>query len=454
MTSRLEQAKAVADAVLYEGYLLYPYRASAEKNQARWQFGVLTPPSYVDTGEHSAARTECLIEPGEDPVLHLRVRYLQVQARTVERACVGGYERVDSLTCNGKEYLSWDEAVECEQDFVLRLADLRGGELVVAVGSAARRLVEELPGGAGRIVRERWPVEGELRCSVESLPGPFGVVRLRCVLANISSWEAVDAVRPVALRRSMIAAHTVLALTDAEFISLLEPPEWAKGYVEDCVNEHTFPVLLGRDGDTDSMLSSPIILYDYPEIAPESQGEFYDSTEMDEMLTLRTLTMTEEEKRQARATDDRAAAIMDRVGDIPTEFLERLHGAVRYLRPVRRAAAPVEDITERPGVPWWQPGADDSVSPESDSVLVNGISVGKGSKVVLRPGSRRSDAQDMFLAGKIATVEAVLFDVDEQTHIAVRVLDDPAAELQVAHGRFRYFAPNEVEPVREGQVHR
>ena len=109
-----------------------------------------------------------------------------------------------------------------------------------------------------------------------------------------------------------------------------------------------------------------------------------------------------------------------------------------------RAAAPTE-----PPVPWWDPAADASVDPERDRVTVAGVAIGKGSRVVLRPRLNGTDAQDMFLAGRLATVHAVLSDVDGSYHLAVTLDDDPAAELQSAHGRFRYFLPDEVEPVGE-----
>jgi hypothetical protein len=102
-------------------------------------------------------------------------------------------------------------------------------------------------------------------------------------------------------------------------------------------------------------------------------------------------------------------------------------------------------------VPWWDPEADASVSPDTDSVLVAGRPVARGSRVTLRPGAgqpggRRADAQDMFLAGREALVEAVLRDVDEVAYLAVSLADDPAADMQAAHGRFLYFMPDEVEP--------
>jgi hypothetical protein len=154
---------------------------------------------------------------------------------------------------------------------------------------------------------------------------------------------------------------------------------------------------------------------------------------------------------------------MDRMDNMPPEMLERMHGAIRYLKSVPGSAAahphpepgfpaapddPFADpILDRPQVPWWDPGADTSVSPETDHVVVNGVSVARGSRVRMRPGSRRADAQDLFLVGRTALVEAVLHDVDGQVHVAVTPDHDPAADLQRSHGRFLYFAPDEIEPI-------
>jgi hypothetical protein len=198
-----------------------------------------------------------------------------------------------------------------------------------------------------------------------------------------------------------------------------------------------------------------VIQYDHPEIAAESAGELFDATEIDEILTLRTMALTDAEKAQARATDPRAAEIMDRLDDMPAEMLERMHGAIRYLRsvPAQGPAAPgdsFDPILDRPLVPWWDPGSDSSVSPETDHVVINGAKVARGSKVRMRPGSRRADAQDLFLVGRTAEVEAVLHDVDGQVHVAVSPEHDPAAELQRSHGRFLYFAPDELEPIDPG----
>ena len=192
------------------------------------------------------------------------------------------------------------------------------------------------------------------------------------------------------------------------------------------------------------MLSSPIILYDYPCVAAESPGDMYDATEIDEILALRTMTLTDDEKSAARATDRRAAAIIERVDNLPGEVLERLHGAVRYLR----QSAPKPE-SRADAVPWWNPGADESVSPDSDHVEIDGIAVAKGSRVRLKPGLRRSDAQDLFVQGRVATVEAVFSDVDDRQYLAVTLTDDPATELHRWHGRYLYFYPDEVEPLSE-----
>lgn len=415
----LEAARAIADAVLYEGYLLYPYRAGSVKNRMRWQFGVFVPPGFTTTEEPSSCQTECLLDGGLDggAVLHVRSRFLHVQART------------------SRDAPPYDEAAEREIDVVWRLADLLEEERVRDT---------RIPGGretADGITRTWQPLDVRIRASAERLPGPYGLVRLRLRLENTSDWTGEE--RPEALRHSPVAAHTLIAVTGGTFLSLLDPPEWARPAVGACRNHGTWPALI----DDDVVLSSPIILDDRPEIAAESPGDLFDATEIDEILSLRTMTLTEEEKREARATDPRAAEIIDRVDAMPPELLERLHGAIRSPGPRRGWDADRDEVpvftTDKP---WWDPGADASVCPETDRVTVAGREVGRGSKVRLRP-SGRADAQDMFVSGRVATVEAVLFDVDGSRHLAVTIDEDPGTDMRRAQGRFWYFDPDDVEPL-------
>jgi hypothetical protein len=447
-----DEARAIADAVLLEGYVLYPYRASAQKNKMRFQFGVLTPRPVAEagTGETWFSQTECLIEIDEQDsavpdALQLRTRFLQLQARTVEEATPDGFRDVEVLEVDGTHIPAWDEGVEREVDATSSLAELLSGR-AVDFRIPGGEDVEEVRGAdgsvVGRIRRRRQELTGVVDLAVQRFGGPYPLVKLRARVENHTPWEDPSAPRNEAMRGSLLAAHTVLATRGGKFVSLLDPPWWASPAVEECENLHTFPVLVGQDRD-DVMLSSPIILYDRPSIAPESAGELFDGLENDEILTLRTMVLTDEEKRQVRGTDPRGAALLDRVDGLPPEMMERLHGAIRELRSVtdtRPDAGPL---------PWWEPGADDPASPDTDVVLVGGVAVRRGWRVRLHPSraQRRADAQDMFLEDRQAVVDHVRVDVDGQRYLAVTLADDVNADLHARTGRFLYFSAEEIEPL-------
>lgn len=151
---------------------------------------------------------------------------------------------------------------------------------------------------------------------------------------NQSTLPPDTASREHALLCSLLSAHLILTLTNGEFISLLDPPDQFSDTVKACHNVGNFPVLVGNEGEHDMMLCSPILLYDYPQIAPESAGDFFDSTEMDEMLTLRVMTLTDAEKHEMRFANDHARALLDRTERTAREQLQRTHGAIRTMRPV------------------------------------------------------------------------------------------------------------------------
>jgi hypothetical protein len=249
-----------------------------------------------------------------------------------------------------------------------------------------------------------------------------------------------------AIARSLIGTHIIAEAIGGEFISLLDPPDHAADAAAGCRQHRCFPVLAGAPGERDLLLISPIILYDHPEIAEQSEGALYDACEIDEILTLRVMTMTEEEKAQARATDSLAAQIIDRCDAMSPEAMQRLHGVLRDPHRGHRAEEPglIPEIPE--GIEWWDPLADTAVRPDIDAVLVNGVRVARGSRVRLHP-ARRADAQDLFFSGKTARVTSVHEDVDGNQHVGVVVDDDPAADLHDWYGRYLYFAPDEVEPL-------
>ncbi|GIF00590.1 hypothetical protein [Paractinoplanes rishiriensis] len=390
----LEAARQVADAVLYEGYLLYPYRASAAKNRSRWQFGVLGPPV---AGEGAFAEPpdlsmQCLVAPGTSAAVTVHLRFLQLQART--------------------SALSWDEAVEHE--ITVPLVPLTGtADFPVSVPGGVSSDIFDISSGDAQIVRRRWPLTAVLHTAAEA---DADLVRLTVAVTNEHAGPVAS--KEEAVRHSLLGAHLLLEAHDATFVSVQDPPDHAVAAAARCRQRRCWPVLAGSDT---VLLGAPIILYDHPQVAAESPGALFDSTEIDEILTLRVMTMTDDEKAEARATDPRAATIVDRCDNLTPADLESLHGT------------------------WREPGTEPSTEPGAESVLINGVRVAKGSLVRVQP-TRRADAQDIFYAGQIARVTAVLSDLDGATHVAVVLVDDPAADLHDWYGRYLYFAPEELDP--------
>lgn len=380
----------IADTVLYEGYLLYPYRASAVKNRFRWQFGIVAPRAWSACGgEPWQIRTECLIE-GRQAAVEITVRFLLVEERT------------------NADGLPWETGVERRIEI---------GPVVLDELRRASRIVPfEIPAADGAI-------SGRTCISYEDAGG---LGKLHVEIENLSELpEPCD--RGVAMRHSLVGTHTLLAVEGGEFVSLTDPPFHARAAAQSCSNLHTWPVLAGPRGERKTMLSSPIILPDYPEVARESAGNLYDATEIDELLTLRVMTLTDEEKRQACATDDRAREIVERSNSIPREMFERLHGALRGMAPL-----PVEQ--------FFNPASEE---PERRTVETASGPVSRGARVRLAP-KRRSDTMDMFLAGRTATVESVHTDVEDRVYVAVSVDDDRIAGRR-DYNRFYYFYPDEIE---------
>ena len=306
----LDAVRKMADAVLYEGYILYPYRASSQKNQSRWQFGVVMAPAYAaaDESEACATRAECVLEHTGQPSVTVLLRFLQVQRRT---------------SAEGE----WDEAVEREVEVTADAAALLGAGLTheFAVEGGEER--------SDDAVRRREPLAGAITVRAAEVPGPWRAVRLQVLVENRTELAVTPRSRDDALPTALIAAHTIITVTGGDFISMTDPPEWAAPAVAECRNEGGWPVLADPDGGRKVVLSSPIILYDHPELAAESPGELYDGTEIDEILTLRTLALSDAEKAEARATDPRAAALLDRVRvDGPAD-----HGAAARDDPVAAA---------------------------------------------------------------------------------------------------------------------
>ncbi|MBO0744005.1 MAG: hypothetical protein J2P43_03220 [Candidatus Dormibacteraeota bacterium] len=391
---------AVARAVLYEGYLLYPYTRSATKNQVRWTFGGIYPKGTP--GERSTVQTECLLRAGPGAVVRVAPRCLQLVRR----------EKVGEA--------SWQEAMERQ------LADA-----AVTVGKPAGSPLEipiELPAGSADepATHRAWEqIEGRLSVAAEELePGLF---RIRARVENLTPPGRDPQMR------AFCSTHIVLQAPGGGWVSLTDPPAALREAAAACRQEGLWPVLAGEPGSTETMLASPIILQDYPRVAEESPGDLFDATEIDEILSLRILTLSDAEKAELRRTDPRAAAVLDRTEQLTPEQFLRLHGTLRDPGPPPACDPSGLDV-------WGEPEPLGSVAWQHGTLRV-------GDRVRLRP-PRAADAMDLMLTGRVGRVESIVQELEGRVQVAVLLDDDPGADLgeQRLPGHRFFYQLHEVEP--------
>jgi hypothetical protein len=351
-----EGAEKIAAAILYEGYILYPYRPTAIKNRQRWNFGTLYPRVYAEAQRPPEAFrlvAECLVMTDGEASLDVRVSFLQLmQQQPISSA---------SLT---DPSLAWDEAVERSSEHGgLLLKDMLAAPIELGVQwetagpSTALRSGRddnsfEGPSGGDSTIDlssqpERSAVEGpaarqplQIKVTIGAQVLQDKTYKLRLEVGNTTHLpRGAEAKREEALPLSLVSAHLLLGITGGEFVSLLDPGPAYREAAAACCNHGVFPVLVGEEPEKSMMLCSPIILYDYPKIAPESAGDFFDGTEMDEMLTLRVLTLTDAEKQEMRNGDPRARKILERTEALTSDAMLKAHGVIRGLREIRGDAS-------------------------------------------------------------------------------------------------------------------
>lgn len=339
MRERSDQVRRIAETVLYEGYLLWPYRRSALKNQRRWTFGGVYPRPYsVARGEDDPwlTQTQILVEGHAGVRVDVTVRFLHVVTRRVARFRAGELEYVDELTVAGTRHLSWEEATEREihapgsELAALELSPRRVG-IEVTSGTETEWLVDSAGIRAGAVVRGWKALRGDLEIGADRLGN--GLHRLTVRVTNTTPWEGQD--REHALERTLVSTHIVAEVEYGGFVSMTDPPEALRTAAEECRNIGTWPVLVGEEGSRDTVLAAPIILEDHPRVAPESPGDLFDATEIDQLLTLNILALTDEEKREMRDSDPRAREILERAASLTPEELLKLHGVLRVDPPLR-----------------------------------------------------------------------------------------------------------------------
>jgi hydrogenase maturation protease len=416
----IDNVSAIARAILYEGYILYPYRRSSVKNQQRWTFGGLYPRAWCERGNGDAAsqQVQCLVEGSGQCAIEVRVRCLHLIDRQVGRVACGAdtdeWKPVDTLEVDGQRYDAWQEAAEREIAVpTSRLEALAHQPARMTFALPGSRHVERITNRSGEVagvlVREQQELRGAVTITAERLGD--GLYRLTAITENLTSLEMpAELDREHASLYSMASTHVVLNAAGGAFVSLIDPPARLHDAAAGCKQQGCFPVLVGGEGEHDTLLASPIILYDYPKIAPESPGDLFDGTEIDEILSLRILAMSDAEKAEVAAIDPHARKLLERTESLTSEQWQQLHGAIRGLRPVEPSPLAV------------------------------------GARVRLRP-REGGDVMDMALAGKTAIVEGIDRDFEDHVYVAVAVDDDPGRDLGLERmpGHRFFFSPEEVE---------
>lgn len=445
----------IVNAVLYEGYVLYPYRPSSKKNRReRFTFGRVYPENFsrLQNGlEPFVIQTECLVRKTESSAaLNVSLGFLHPMAREIGKfpTPLREYSEhqaqelqfVPELQIGGQLFQAWHEAVERK---VAAPALTLEGDSPIRVtfpfrffGSRELEPIRDSQGfTAGMIVRRQETVEGSVKISIESLDSDLRKIQVR-VLNQTPVAEAEANDREMVLMRTFASTHAVLTVRGADFISLMDPAAEYKSAASACKNIGTWPVLVGDETkrERDTMLSSPIILYDYPKIAPESAGSLFDGTEIDEILTLRILTMTDDEKLEMGRIDEHARRLLERTETLSEDALLRMHGTMR--KP--QADAPVE--------------FDDFFGGKArlTGVSVDGVYLQAGDRVRLRPKAR-ADVMDIALSGQTAVIEAVEQDLEQRIHLAVVLENDPGKDLGLLRqpGHRFFYGVDEVEPLKE-----
>ncbi len=440
----------IVNAVLYEGYILYPYRASSKKNRQRFTFGRVYPEEYSIAqkgAEPCSMQTEVLVRAkSPECALEISVRFLHPMAREVgvlvepvaelPRSSEPEFRLVNEQLIGDKLCQSWQESVERVVELpplVLRHASPRSTEFHF---DSSRDLepIREGEKVAAVFIRRQEALFGSVEIAATAIDEQVSRVTIR--ISNktpvpSAKLEDQDAV----VMRTFASTHTVLHVRGGEFISLLEPPPDYTAAAAACRNVNTWPVLVGAaKNETDTMLSSPIILYDYPQIAPESAGDLFDGGEIDEILTLRIMTMTDEEKREMRSGDEHARRILERTEMLPEDHLLKMHGAMRGIP---------KSTPELSNEEFFNP------SSKVTMAVVKGVELRAGDKVRIWP-NKRADIMDIALEGKVATIEALEYDLENKVHFALVIDDDPGRDMGLLRqsGHRFFYSADEVEPLK------
>ncbi|HEY1510006.1 MAG TPA: hypothetical protein VGF93_13435 [Solirubrobacteraceae bacterium] len=378
MNDALQQ---LVDSLLWEGYALYPYTPTATKNATPTPFGIVYPPVYAETlsSTYDHLELRCVLDAPPDAVLSAEVRF---------------------LAADGERHQAHERRVELSGAMVGALSQVPADKQAsVSPGSDAP------------------PLAVALSLSVESLPDGLREVVFRVDNGTLVS-SGLD--RAGALGRSLISTHPIVKINGGRFVSPLERP---------CRSINTFPVLATPTDDV--VIGAAIVLPDHPEIAPESRGGLFDSTEIEEALLLHVHALSDGEREEIERHDPAVREMVARAAAATPEEIIALHGRVTIRDPQTD-----EPPTEPPGL----------VDPRAgeESADVDGVTFRRGAAVVIRPAPD-ADLHARMLDGRTATIERIFTAYDGRTHLGVTIDDDPGQELMRDTGRYLFFFAEEVE---------
>jgi hypothetical protein len=358
----------LVDTLLWEGHQLYPYTPSATKNATPTPFGIVYPPAHAEGSPHRFAR--------------LKLQCIAIGTETF------------SATVH---FLESGQA---------RRVDVEPGDAVAFAFGAVR---------------------GTVTMQTEDFSGLKRVT----VAVHNTTEVAGDLSRTEALGFSLLSTHVVARCgTGGRFFSPIAPPEEAATAVMTCANVNTYPVLAAPEDD--AVLGAAIILPDHPQIAPESRGSLFDSTEIEEALLLHVLALSDAEREELATADPTVRAMVERAVSATPADIIALHGRVTMSDPAPKVPLPAAE-------------ADAEIRGE-ETIVVDGRAFRRGGHVVLRP-ERNRNAQDHLLEGRSATIERIYVDYEDAVHLCVTVDDDPGQDIMRDIGRYLYFKPDEVEDI-------
>jgi len=328
-------------ALLYEGYALFPYHRAAVKNTKPVPFGAVYPEAY--RAHHPEApsliQTECLVVgAGEDLAVQASVRFLQLQTIELQEWTeAAGLRVVESLAAGAETHQSGWQGVEREvrpQSLALWrcAADWTACRIEFPERRQSRLLHDARRQIIGRRLARTADLTGRVTVAYSPVEGREDCYQVAVRIHNATPVpDAATLSRDEIARHAFLSTHTLLTVTGGEFRSVLEPePEW-ETVAAQCRNVGTWPVLL--DGDQTTLLSSPIILHDYPELAPQSQGDLFDGSEIEEALLLHLAAMSDAEKKTLATADDRLRAMLERVSQVTPQEILNLHGVLHATPP-------------------------------------------------------------------------------------------------------------------------